>query len=424
MAEVVGDRASGSDSTSGPSKDLPAPSAVVPLPDRVGLVTVPEMAIRNKPRLRVDEVWNALAEHYSPLEKSFAQIQYIRNDRFRVWCTSPEVLEELICVGVTIRGYPVTIRPYQSRSWVTITHLPYGLVEADIKEALTPYGKVHEVKFVYFRKVRTGTIKVRMDISTTIPTRLRVCGHAGLVFHQGQARTCFNCGALGHESKKCPKKRETTTAPTTTKDAPPPADTLKPKRKRKRRKPRSPPPDPGTGSSEKAQDPPPPKKIAPPSGGASSDDPPPPPNPTATSEQMDTTSVDTSSKQKQTTPPVAPHLLLEDSVEAASKAPPHQNLDEKFPRHATVPSFRRIDNNYLYVEEGELEDNPHESLRQKLKLRGQEIRKLIAEHGKKGVTYKIKDPVVMFFSGEKKILEVPLFQRRSIILRNYLKSLT
>ena len=125
MAEVVGDRASGSTSTSGPSQDLPTPSAVVPLPDRVGLVTVPELALRNKPKLRMEEVWNALAEHFAPIDKFFVQIQYIRQDRFRVWCTSAEVLEDLISVGVAIRGHPVVIRPYQSRSWVTITHLPY-----------------------------------------------------------------------------------------------------------------------------------------------------------------------------------------------------------------------------------------------------------------------------------------------------------
>ena len=87
MAEVVGDRASKRLSTGGPSQDLPTPSAVVPLPDRVGLVSVPEMALRNKAKLHVDEVWNALAEHYSPLEKYFSQIQYIRNDRFRVYVT-------------------------------------------------------------------------------------------------------------------------------------------------------------------------------------------------------------------------------------------------------------------------------------------------------------------------------------------------
>ena len=30
---------------------------------------------------------------------------------------------------------------------MTLTYLPFGLVEDDIAQALAPYGKVHEVKF-------------------------------------------------------------------------------------------------------------------------------------------------------------------------------------------------------------------------------------------------------------------------------------
>ena len=437
---VLGGNASGSSLSGGSSQSPPVPSPVVPLPDRVALLTLPEMAMKGKGRIRPEEVWDALTEKFSPLEEKFSQIQYIRQDRFRVWCSSAEVLEDVISTGVELRGHPVVITPYQSRSWVTITHLPYGLIEADIRRALAPFGKVYEVAFVCFRKVRTGIVKVRMDISKTIPTRLRVCGHAGLVFHQGQTRTCFNCGVLGHESKKCPQKTERRSVPQTSEDAS--TASKKPHTKRKRKRgPRAPPPLPEggpAGTSSAGEDLPPSKRAGAPPLPASTD---PqvelPSNSTSTSvgEKHSTASPTTTGPGQEkmdtnpppppppTPKPVAPHLLLEDSMEAAANAPPHQ-LDEKYPRHADIPFFRLVDKNFIYVEEGEFEDNENEDLRRKLKLRGKEIREQINKHGKKGVTYKIKDPAVTFFKGEKKILEVPLFQRRSIILRNFKKSLT
>lgn len=45
-----------------------------------------------------------------------------------------------------------------------------------------------------------------MALHKTVPTRIRVLGHAGLVYHPGQACTCFHCGAVSHELKRCPKK--------------------------------------------------------------------------------------------------------------------------------------------------------------------------------------------------------------------------
>ena len=99
----------GCETSGGSSQSPPTPRAVVPLPDRVALLTLPELAMKNKGRIRPEKVWDALAKNFSPIE-------YIRHDRFRVWYSSAEVLEDVVSTGVVIRGHPVAITTYQSRS--------------------------------------------------------------------------------------------------------------------------------------------------------------------------------------------------------------------------------------------------------------------------------------------------------------------
>ena len=439
--------AAGCETSGGSSKSPPTPRAVVPLPDRVALLTLPELAMKNKGRIRPEEVWDALAEHFSPLEQKFVQIQYIRQDRFRVWCTSAEVLEDVISTGVALRGHPVVIRPYQARSWVTITHLPFGLVEADIAQALAPYGKVHEVKFVSFRKIRTGTVKVRMDISTTIPTRLRVCGHAGLVFHQGQTRTCFNCGVLGHESRKCPQKAKSCSVPKTPEETPAPPTTPKAKRKRKRRR-RAPLPNTEggpSGSAGSGEDRPPTKRAgAPPlpattvPGGA----PTPPPLPAlvessktsgATTgpgmevEQPPAPSVSQATTEQKTAP--YSHLFSVESLDAVSRAPADVT-ETLYPRHSGCPEFRQVaDGGYVYMEEGEIAfpEHPYPALRAALEARGEEVRAKLVDLRQLLESIPqhelfITNEKIVIFDGDDVKAEVEIQLRRSTIVASFLES--
>ena len=86
-------------------------------------------------------------------------------------------------------------------------HLPYGLPTEAIEE-FSQYKEAKAVHPVLFQNVHTGTIKVKIQLHTTVPTRVRICGHAGLVYHQGQTRTCYNCNKDGHEAKQCPKQQQ------------------------------------------------------------------------------------------------------------------------------------------------------------------------------------------------------------------------
>ena len=388
-----GDRATGSSSAGGgPSRDLP--SLALPYPDRVALCTIASAALKDRPRLRVDEIWDALSELYNPLEESLVQIQYVREDRFRVWCSSPEVLEDFVHRGATVRGHPIMVYPYRDRSWVTITHLPYGVTEEDVIVGLEPYGTIHEVNFVTYRKIRTGTVKVRMDLKRAIPTRIRVNGYPGLAYHQGQVRTCFNCGAVGHESRKCPKKLAAKAAEkVASKSASATKSGSGQKRKRSRRRKSASASEGKAGLSSSGTEPRQAKRVTP--SMETDEGAPVPPD----SEEVVGGARDDSLEMDQVAPepptvgdpaseesspevdlfanPI-PDYLFQENKEAAKAAPPDKN-DAEHPRNPKNRQFRKFDTNWVYVEEGELSRSLPNALVEALSVRGDAIRDLFDE---------------------------------------------
>ena len=189
-------------------------AALVPFKDRCAYIDIPELALRGQPPVSATEVWDDFSEDFASVQDFFHCIQKVRPNRLRIWCASAQVLEDVMNTGLTLRGHPLHIKPVVDRCWLTVTHLPYGLSKTAIEEFFAEFGEVKSVRFEVFRQVHTGTIKVNMVLHKSVPTRIRVLGHAGLVYHPGQARTCFHCGAIGHESQRCPKKEP---APTTNK---------------------------------------------------------------------------------------------------------------------------------------------------------------------------------------------------------------
>ena len=190
-------------------------AGLVPFKDRCAYVKIPELALRDQPAVSAAEVWDSFSKDYTPVQDFFSCIQMVRPNRLHIWCVSARILEDVLNSGLSLRGHPLHIKPVVDRCWLTVTHLPYGLPKQAIEDFFAGFGEVKSIKYALFRKVHTGTIKVQMVLHKSVPTRIRVLGHAGLVYHPGQARTCFHCGVIGHESKRCPKKEP---ASTTTKN--------------------------------------------------------------------------------------------------------------------------------------------------------------------------------------------------------------
>ena len=70
--------------------------------------------------------------------------------------------------------------------------------------ALSPYGKILNVKMDSYQGVYVGVQNVLMEIATPIPSNIRIADHWCNVFYPGQVPTCFSCRQSGHTRAKCP----------------------------------------------------------------------------------------------------------------------------------------------------------------------------------------------------------------------------
>jgi hypothetical protein len=61
---------------------------------------------------------------------------------------------------------------------VNITRLSYGIPNETIADALTPYGKVIQIKMDSFHGVYVGVRQVLMELSKPIPSRLTIAAHS------------------------------------------------------------------------------------------------------------------------------------------------------------------------------------------------------------------------------------------------------
>ena len=179
----------------------------IPYANRTVDIDLP--SVEGQPKITVkgiiDDFSKQLPENFNTLLEAFVLLS---PRRVRVTCRSPRAMEEFCHSGLSFNSHPITIRPCKTAKWVTLSRLSYGIPEDAIRETLACYGRVIHVKMDSYRGVYIGTRNILMDISTPIPSRVRIAGHWCHIFYPGQTPTCFSCHKSGHAQKECPNRNE------------------------------------------------------------------------------------------------------------------------------------------------------------------------------------------------------------------------
>ena len=89
---------------------------------------------------------------------------------------------------------------------VSIEHLPVEVPDDDLREALSPYSTIHDVRLQNYADsdILNGTRILTMSLSSDIPVNLRVLRYPCRVLYRGQPRPCPICRADGHRAYSCP----------------------------------------------------------------------------------------------------------------------------------------------------------------------------------------------------------------------------
>ena len=93
-------------------------------------------------------------------------------------------------------------------TYVSIKFAPFDLTDATLINIMSRYGKVENIrwnKYTYgdARGLLNGTRTAKMILKTNIPSSMTVCDHNIVFMYQGQTRTCFKCGHVGHNASGC-----------------------------------------------------------------------------------------------------------------------------------------------------------------------------------------------------------------------------
>lgn len=186
----------------------------VPYSNRTATFIIPEIALRDRPKLSCTckELCDDLFYQVANLKEYVECLLWIANNRVRVTFVSGAKMEDFIHQGATFGGHPIEIRPCSTANTsivkrVTILRLAYGVPDGEIVMALSPFGKVRQISIDSVRGIRVGSRTVQMEIQRPIPSQLIIRGHSCLVFYRGQIRSCFRCNQPGHVSRNCPSAR-------------------------------------------------------------------------------------------------------------------------------------------------------------------------------------------------------------------------
>lgn len=175
----------------------------IPFANRTADVDLP--AAPGQPKITIKNVIDDFrAQVPSNFTALFEAFVLLSPRKVRVTCRTPRALEEVQHLGLAFRNSAVTFHPCRTAKWVNVTRLSYGVPNEALQAALSPYGKILSTKMDSYQGVYVGVRNVLMEISTPIPSNIRIADHWCNVFYQGQIPTCFKCRKSGHTRAKCP----------------------------------------------------------------------------------------------------------------------------------------------------------------------------------------------------------------------------
>jgi hypothetical protein len=95
---------------------------------------------------------------------------------------------------------------------IRIATLPPEVNDRAIKETLTKYGEVIEIKEEYWTisyryKVSNGVRLAQNKLKQHLPSRMIIAGHTVDITYSGQPQTCYVCNEIGRTFQHCPHRR-------------------------------------------------------------------------------------------------------------------------------------------------------------------------------------------------------------------------
>ena len=151
-------------------------------------------------------------------EKKVAAVQALSPTKYRVGFRSSSYRHEKDINGISFRGVTLTPHPaYEEVKSVFVDRAPLQMPDQYLYEILAPYSRVLSVEHLKvkgFQTVKSGTQRVSMVVTQSIPAVIRISNipisNIPISFrYRGQPPFCFECQEVGHARKDCPKSRKT-----------------------------------------------------------------------------------------------------------------------------------------------------------------------------------------------------------------------
>ena len=141
-------------------------------------------------------------------------IQSVPKRYVRITLKTLDARQAVLQSGITIEFSCLTLfeaDPVNVK--VSIEHLPFEVPDEDLRDVLSPFGAIHDVRLQKYADsdIHTATRILAMSLVSHIPVNLRVWRYPCRVWrypcrvlYRGQSRPCCICRSDGHRASSCP----------------------------------------------------------------------------------------------------------------------------------------------------------------------------------------------------------------------------